>query len=436
MPLPHVMSRHHVGFLSALLLTVMILAACGASQSDQTGAGQQPTRSPDERLYVWAGASGAASQSLLAIHPGSSRVMTLPAGLVSQDHQRLYAATASGDHTRISVYDTRSGLAVRTFTTPGAYSTGGVGFADAVLSGDGTWLALRNQTHVTGKTSLALMNTVSGVAEQMALAGDFELDGVSPAGTMLYLIQRVGDAANHYYVRAYDVTKRTLVDGAIVDKTEIGEAQMNGAPLTRQIAADGSRAYTLYIDPARNVAFIHGLPLEDEANGPLFARCIDLPVGASGALLPYYTLALSADGTTLYAANAALGLVTSVTVAGDVFSINIIGKGKFGAGTVPAAAKTSGYALRSGSTLSRDQKTLFVAGEHGIWVVDTTTLHLRSSYLLDHAFISLATSTDGRTLYAVDATAGVVLVDLASGTIVSEFTSLVQHAQGIEWVSA
>jgi hypothetical protein len=362
--------------------------------------------------------------------------MTLPAGLVSQDHQRLYAATASGDHTRVSVYDTRTGLAVRTFTTPGAYSTSGAGFADAVLSGDGTWLALRSQTHLTGQTSLALVNTVSGVAEQMALAGDFELDGVSPAGTMLYLIQRVGDAANHYYVRAYDVTKRALVEGTIVDKTEIGEAQMNGAPLTRQISADGSRAYTLYIDPARNIAFIHGLPLEDDANAPLFARCIDLPVGASGAMLPYYTLALSADGTTLYAATAALGLVTSVTVAGDVFSINIIGKGKFIANTGPGVGAMSGRDLRGGAALSRDQQSLFVAGEHGIWVLDTTTLRLRSSYLLDHAFTSLATSSDGRTLYAVDATDGVVSVDLATGTIVSKFTSLVQHPQGIEWVSA
>jgi hypothetical protein len=362
--------------------------------------------------------------------------MTLPAGLVSHDHRRLYTAAARGDRTLISVYDTQSGMALRTFSVPGAYSMSGAGFANAALSGDGVWLVLRSQAPASGKTSLALANTTTGHVETITLDGDFELDAVSPAGTMLYLIQRLGDAGNHYYVRAYNVVGRALVDGIIVDKSEIDETQMNGAALTRQVASDGARAYTLYIDPARNVAFIHGLPLENSANGPLFARCIDLPVGISGAQLPYYTLALSADGTTLYAANAALGVVTSVSVAGDVFSINIQGKGSFGAGQALATGATSGRALRGGAVLSRDQKTLYIAGAHGIWVMDAATLRWRTTYLAGHAFTSLATSADGRTLYAVDAVDGVVLVDLASGKVVSKLTGLVQSPQGIEWVSA
>jgi hypothetical protein len=362
--------------------------------------------------------------------------MSLPAGLVSPDHQRLYTAAARGDHTLISVYDTQSGQALRTLSIAGAYSTSGAGFADAVISGDGGWLALRNQAPAKGKTSLALVHTSTSHVETITLDGDFELDAVSPAGTMLYLIQRLGDAGNHYYVRAYNVVGRSLVDGIIVDKTEVDEAQMNAAPLTRQVAGDGARAYTLYIDPARNVAFIHGLPLENGANGPLFARCIDLPVGRSGALLPYYTLALSADGNTLYAANAALGVVTAVSVVGDVFSINILGKGTFGSGQALATGATPGRALRGGAALSRDQKTLYIAGAHGIWVVDAATLRWRTTYLADHTFTSLATSADGRTLYAVDVIDGAVLVDLASGKLMSKLIGLDQPPQGIEWVSA
>jgi hypothetical protein len=47
---------------------------------------------------------------------------------------------------------------------------------------------------------------------------------------------------------------------------------------------------------------------------PAIARCIDLPVGSSSALLHYYTLTLSQDGKTLYAANAALGTIAKVNL--------------------------------------------------------------------------------------------------------------------------
>ncbi|HEX9068154.1 MAG TPA: hypothetical protein VF807_05250 [Ktedonobacterales bacterium] len=414
-------------------MALLSLASCGSVS--QSVPARQSSLPPGERLYIWNDEPGSASQRLIAFHPGSTQALTLPVGLVSQDHQRLYAATASGDHTTIAIYDTQTGAVQRTFTVPGTYSTSGMGFADAVLSGDGHWLALRGMRPVAGKTSLAVVDTQTGTLAAVTLDGDFELDGISPAGTMLYLIQQLGDSGHHYYVRAYGVVARALVEGIIVDKTAIDEAQMNGAPLTRQTVRDGSRAYTLYIDPERNIAFIHGLPLANDANGPLFARCIDLPVGATGDLLPYYTLALSADGKTLYAANAALGLVTSVSAQGDIFSVNITSTSGFGSGIIPLAAMKWGQVLSGGSALSADQKTLYVAGAHGIWAIDTASLRLRQSFLTDRAFSSLAASADGQTLYAVDPSRSVVVISLSTGKITSTLSDVAPHPMSIGWVA-
>jgi len=67
-----------------------------------------------------------------------------------------------------------------------------------------------------------------------------------------------------------------------------------------------------------NKAFIHILWLADTVNTsvpfPAIARCLDLPVGNSSTLLRYYTLTLSQDGNTLYAANTALGTIATVNL--------------------------------------------------------------------------------------------------------------------------
>src|SRR6266436_2131870 len=109
----------------------------------------------------------------------------------------------------------------------------------------------------------------------------------------------------------------TQAPGNIVNKTAINE-KMQGEALTRQMSDDGDMTYTLYINTATNKAFIHILWLTDTVDTsipfPAIARCIDLPVGSSPALLRYYTLTLSQDGKTLYAANAALGTVATVNL--------------------------------------------------------------------------------------------------------------------------
>src|SRR5262249_1491657 len=151
---------------------------------------------------------------------------------------------------------------------------------------------------------------------------------------------------------------------------ELNEPQMQGTALTRQMASDGSVAYTLYINAAENKAFIHILPLADSANGPPLARCVDLPVGASPSLLPFYTLAQSPDGSYLYAANAALGLVSAVNLDRQtVFNDHIALSGRFDPKTGGMAPADIARALYGGAALSPNRQLLYVAGLRGIWAI-------------------------------------------------------------------
>jgi hypothetical protein len=383
---------------------------------------------------------------LLAFHPGGGALLTLPGGIVSQDHTRLYHTGTSGDRTTITLYDTRSGATIRTFDIAGAYTTATAGFADAALSPDGRWLALRAQQPSSGRSQFAIVDADAGkLVKSFSLPGDFELDALSPAGTMVYLIERSNDAAHHYYIRAYDATARQLLDGYVADKRELEDPQMTGYAVARQLDPGGKLAYTLYVDPANNHAFIHVLPLLDagssDINDPILARCLDLQTRGDGALARYYTLALSADGRTLYAANVALGIASSVSLAhanegtGGVVGLDITQTQGWDAGKLDQATLDATKTLRPGAALSPDQKTLYVAGPRGVWALDARSLNAQRQYQPGAALGGIMASADGKTLYAVEPGAqGIALVDLGSGQLKMLLRAPASNPTDIGWL--
>jgi hypothetical protein len=420
--------------LAACVLALScLIAACGQS----TGASNL-TIPPNEKLYVFDGSSGA-DLRLLAFHAGGGALLTLPGGIVSQDHTRLYHTAPSSDHTTITLYDTRNGASIRAFDISGAYTTATAGFADAVLSPDGRWLALRSQKPPSGQSQFALVDTNAGKpVKEFTLKGDFELDALSPEGTMVYLIERTNDAAHHYYIRAYDATFTQLLDGYVADKRELEDPQMTGYAVARQVDPNGKRAYTLYVDPANNHAFIHVLPLfnASDVNGPIFARCLDLQTRENGALARYYTLALSADGKTLYAANAALGVASSISLTDeDVLALDITQTVGWDAGKLDQAILDATKSLRPGAALSADQKTLYVAGPRGVWTLDAKSLMTQRQYQSGAALSGVMASADGKTLYAVEPGAqGIALIDLGSGQIQMLLRAPASNPSDIGWL--
>jgi DNA-binding beta-propeller fold protein YncE len=441
------------GLLLGLLLPFM--AACGGGLLQKSGNPDVAAHPAGGQLYVldnYAGTGNSqVAQHIVALPAGTANPtirLMLPAGLTDLKHQRLYVAyPMSGGSTRISVIDTGSGATVRTFSIVGSYSTADRGSADSMLSGDGRWLALRAQDTPEGTTSIALVDTQTGkLVKNIHLAGDFTLDAVSPKGTMLYLLEYYQAGTSHYNVRAYDVNANQLLEGSIVDKNELGD-KMQGKALTRQMSADGDIAYTLYINPVTNKAFIHILWLADTTGTsvpfPAIARCLDLPVGNSSSLLRYYTLTLSQDGNTLYAANTALGTIATVDLSPGLGSYQLweipnakiahfnADSSTIGEGSSSAQAPE----LHNGAVLSRDQKLLYVVGLHGIWVINIATLKVQAEYLKDQTFTGLAESSDGQTLYGVDPTIGITLLDPGTGATRSVIRGVVRSPWGIEWAT-
>ena len=437
-------STHRLLMLLCISLA-FVAAACGTNTSSTN-----TTLPTGEKLYVLDGYSAQnsfptypnnTSQHFVALHPGATATTALPTGLTSIDHLRLYTAVPLNGETLISVINTQTGETIRSFSVHGSYATAAYGYDNAVVSATGQWLALRHYTPVNDTTTVVLINTQAGkLLKTISLSGNYTLDALSPGGKALYLLEKLHDAPGHYYVRVYDVDGNSLIETPIVDKTAstAGDPNMSGLALARQELTNGTQAYTLYIDAIHNIAFIHVLPLNDQIQ-PTIARCIDLPAGKTVEQLRYYTLALSADGTTLYAANAALGVVTRIQLnTSDPLSIysDLVSSTKhFDGGDASLSSSDKTRMLYNGATLSSDQQTMYVTGIHGIWAISTADLSVRGHYLTHQAFTSVGLSSDGKTLYAVDPTSGITLLDAASGQALQVVQGSIHAPWGIAWIA-
>lgn len=438
------MRKKSVVWLAMMLCMLLpLVAACGSNTN--TGTATNAKLPAGENIYVLDGytpqGATSAGQRIVAFHPGNtSATYTLPAGLTSLDHHLLIAAQVKAGQTTVSVIDTRSGATLRTITLPGNYSTAGQDFNNAVLSTDGHWLALRQLDASKSATTIALVDTQAGkLSKTIHLKGDFDLDALSPDGNALYLLERLNDGTGKYYVQLYTVSENELYQSPIVDKSELNDPNMTGTAVARQMASAGNTAYTLYIDSYHNIAFVHILPLD---SGFPFARCINLPVGKSSDLLHFYTLALSSDGKTLYAANGALGVVSTISLdtsdIGSIYNDKIAATSHFNPGVTSVTSANASRLLRNGAALSSDQSTLYFTGLHGIWSVKTADLNgghgAFQEALGQQSFTGIALSADNRTLYAVDPTSGITTLDLASKQA-QQVLQVPAHAPwGIEWI--
>jgi DNA-binding beta-propeller fold protein YncE len=406
----------------------LLLAACRAgSASAPTSTPSPPSAIAGESLYI---VDGVQDQHIISFHPGSPTTLTLPAGLFTQDHARVYTALPLGGKSTISIINTRTGSTERTFSIDGSYTTAGQEYTQADLSPDGHWLALREQGQNSITTTIALVDTQAGeIAKTIQLNGNFDLDTISPHGDLIYLLERDSDQPGHYYVRRFDVTANQLLEGYIVDKLATSWDSMIGSALTRRMSQDGRVAYTLYIDAANNKAFVHNLPLNRDL--PL-ARCINLPVGKTSDLLRYYTMALSPDGKTLYAANSKLGVIVSIDVSAAFDNIPNVNTKSTAHFTPDSSASTQ--SLYNGAVVSPDGNMLYFVGTHGIWAADSGDLKIKQQYATKQTFTSIAISTNGNILYGI-ASRGVTLVNVASGASQLADKCPAHMPRGIAWVS-
>jgi len=369
--------------------TLVVVTGCG-----RLPGGPAPTG--HYKLYE------AASRSVSVIDSRSHSVeLSLPLGTPSPSWNHLYAITGKA----LADIDPRTGATVHSLALPAAYQlppatmTGVPGG----LSQDGRWLVLQafdTTSKIPSATHFLLIDTSYAKAPRhIDLQGFFNFDAVSNDGRRIFVIQYVTNT--EYFVRRYDVGAGQLYENVIFDKAD-GSTAMGGLRLGGVPSRDGQWLFSAYVRQDKS-AFIHALALDESG----IAYCIDLPGNGYSADVNefHWSLALNADGSHLYAANGATGIIADVNLNGNAppsiartahITTAFAASGFF---AQDVEAKEFGA---SGAVLSPDGKTLVVAGQTGLVWVDSASLKAHDRQLASWTVWSLAMSPDGANVYAVN----------------------------------
>lgn len=374
-------------FLCAVV-AMFVVAGCG-------NAIEPPVSGLRYKLYE---ATSTESSRVVAVIDTHSRSVarTLPWGTLAGRH--LYSVSSS----TLSDIDPLTGSTTRTLRLPYNFQLPQITASGVAggLSQNGRWLVLvhpQDQVDSFG-SHMMVVDTSLMKAVPVDLAGTFEFDAISNDGQRIYLIEYLSNAI--YRVRVYNVPAGHLESYIVVDKSNPKES-MTGIRLSGVASPDGQWLYSVYAR-SNSGAFIHALNLTQP-----FAFCLELPgVGYSSSSDEFqWSLALSADGTHLFAANGAKGIVTEVNAdpAGVPSVTRTVRLDTVTASSVAFVQDVEAKEFSTGGTvLSPDGKTLVMTGKTGLVWVDTATLHVRSRQLANWTVWSLGLSPDGTMVYALN----------------------------------
>lgn len=435
-------------FVIGLVVVSLVLAGCGvgspAAQSVAARSGE-PAVSPsvtvapsvrpdtidgDHQAWLLVGRPGEPDLQLVQATNGEI-AFAFPAGAPRENWDRIVSATRDGASTIVRDTILQPGLGGPELRIRGAWQLPSVGL-DPIPAGrslDGSTIALvegsRDMSSGQSRFAIvehALLDTVQTagdaplrLARIVELAGAFAYDALSPDGRILYVVEHLdATAGGRYQVRAVDVATGVMRDGVIVDKGNPDET-MAGSPIA-QVRRPGGLVLTLYNGPEH--PFIHAL-MTSEA----WAICIDLPVPAHGShddtAAFDWGLTPSADGRSVFAVNASVGLAVEVDVAGlavrrsasidtTAARSNPIVLAKFGHDQVGPIGRRV--------VAAPDGSLVFAAGQDGVAAIRTKDLAVARRVLTGSAVDTLGITPDGRTLFALLHGSGqVVAVDVATG---------------------
>lgn len=388
-------------------LVVVVLAGCGR-------AVEVPIQSSGYKLYE---AASTKSDTIVAVIDSRSRTVerSLPFGVYSASWQHLYTASGS----RLVDMDPSSGTTLHTLRLPGDFHLPfvTVNGMPGGLSQNGRWLVLQRfddtpEGPPSATHTLVVDTSYAKAPVSFDLPGYFAFDAVSNDGMRVFLIEYASRSI--YRVRSYDVGVG-LDNGVVVDKNDGVEA-MTGVRLSGVASPDGQWLFSVYARDHKG-PFVHALNLDNA-----IAFCIDLPgsgyASSDGEDGLRWSLAMSADGTHIYAANGALGVVSEISNRSDG-NPTLVRSGQLGHPSASAGwliknvvAKEMGM---GGAVLSPDGRTLVVTGGSGVMWVDTATL-LNGRHELDTWRVwGLALSPDGKMLYAVNDAGMIAELSMAGG---------------------
>ena len=403
----------------------------------------RPTNAANDLIYLRSVGSGGVTNILAIDARTGATTRTLADGSLSSDRATLYAPELVDGATRtlVHVVEVATSRELRSFTLDGAYRAIWTDSGLTALSRDGNHLALANSpVKIDGDwlTKFAVVAASSGATEAV-----FEVKGqstygfaaFSPDGRSLYLNQ-FGEGGTK--LRVFDVPSATLLpavtsegagltqngfrtpgivspDGRWMFSLDAGSATTNCTSTDGpQCIGNGKPPYVLALDLVSRRAATVALPVEQR----------------SGDFEKYllWSLAVAADGATVYAINPALGVIDeidarqmtirrtkSITVSrADQGAWAAIGRFFF------PIAEAKRY-ITGGALVSPSGDRIYAAGYKGIAVMDTADLSSRAVWQTDGEFDALALTPDGERLYAVSNASGkIAIVGTRDGTRLGE----------------
>jgi hypothetical protein len=399
--------------LVTMVCLAVLVAACGRVPGG-------PTESGDYNLY-----EAVSDRSQIAVIDSRSHTVDrwLGLGTPTRDWKRLYSVAG----TSLNAVDPQTGASIASLQLPGYYHLPSVtmGGMPGGLSQNGAYIVVESfEDTPNGPPSashfLVINASLSAAPEEVDLKGYFAFDAISNDGSRLYLIEYISSTS--YHVRYYEVGARQMYPNVIVDKFNPTES-MNGLKLSGVPSTDGGYLYSVYARES-GTPFIHALDL----SGTPIAFCIDLP-GSGFSSVDYgtafhWSLAMSADGSHLYAANAPLGVVSEVNVGpnngpGLARSVHI-DSGKTVASIFAKDVQAKEFGANA-AVVSQDGKTLVTSGSSGIVWIDTASLRVSMHALDNWTVWSLALSPGGTVLYVLSDSGLIAEVSMDSRQVVATF---------------
>jgi hypothetical protein len=362
--------------LAPIVLAFAAAAGCGGAEGGGTGSERGP-----QQLFV-VRPLGPAGPLLGYEMPSARERFRLPAGLASPDGQRFFAAHVHPGRTHVVAYAALSGAPRRSFDVPGRWRL-------QAVSPTGRWLVLAGRAR--GVTRIRVADSSTGrVESRIALRGRFDVEAVSADGTSMFLVEHLARGA--YRIRLYDLSAEVLADGTVRAKTS--DELMAGYAWGGVGTPDGRWLLTLYLSTRRDVAFVHTLNL-DEA----FALCLDLPSGdGRTAALKAYGVALAPDGSRLYAANPALGVLVELSLAGGP-TVRTVAR----FAPVPASRRTE-------VVVSADGRTVLFANGRTVWRHGVGSAAVERAHANRGEIAGLGVSGDGMRAFVAPEGGGPVAV--------------------------
>jgi hypothetical protein len=282
-----------------------------------------------------------------------------------------------------------SGGMVGGFSVPGRWALAGV-------SPNARWHALSRR--VAGRTAIAIADASrSRIVHRVAFRGRFEVDTISRDGKRLFLIEHLD--AGRYRVRLLDLRTGELRGEPLKGAGE--PSVMAGLAWSGVASPDGKWLLTLYLNTARNLAFVHALDLQRSR-----PTCIFLP-GKGFDRLKRYALTLSPDGRRLFAANPAVGTIAEI----DLASRKVVAVTRFGRSSFTPRSRG---ATLSG-TISRNGRTLYFTDGRDLWAYDAAYRLVRGPYRTGGAIAGYGFGKDDRRVHALRRDGRMTTFDAATG---------------------